>query len=229
MRSSSTRKRLKKLTKIDDKFSLREAVLTRAASFCFGKERLMVVKEDIPEKKEIKKVTSGKTKMKKRTRAQKFMDNLVSEDLPTVRSYVTMEVIFPAIKKAIADVVTNGIDMILYGETGRTKRSTPASRVSYRSFYDDRRDRRPSRGYARETYDSGSIVVDTRADAEAVLEGMDDLIATYGLVSIADMCDLAGVDSEYTDNKYGWTDIRTASIVHTNEGYLIKMPKALPI
>lgn len=192
----------------------------------------MVVKDDIPEKKEIKKVvTGGKAQIKKRTRGQKFLDNLVSEDLPTVKSYVTMEVIFPAIKKAIADVVTNGIDMILYGETGRTRRSTPASRVSYRSFYDDRKDTRRSSGrsYIRDTYESGNIVVDTRSDAEAVLAGMDDLIATYGLVSIADMCDLAGVDSEYTDNKYGWTDIRTAEIVHTNDGYLIKMPKALPI
>lgn len=191
----------------------------------------MVVKDDIPEKKEIKKVVTGKTQIKKRTRGQKFLDNLVSEDLPTVKSYVTMEVIFPAIKKAIADVVTNGIDMILYGETGRTRRSTPASRVSYRSFYDDRKDTRRSSGrsYIRDTYESGNIVVDTRSDAEAVLAGMDDLIATYGLVSIADMCDLAGVDSEYTDNKYGWTDIRTAEIVHTNDGYLIKMPKALPI
>ena len=192
----------------------------------------MTVKEDVvPVKKEVKKVVSGKTKMKKRTRAQKFMDNLVTEDLPTVRSYVTMEVIFPAIKKAIADVVTNGIDMILYGETGHTRRSTPASRVSYRSFYDDRREPRRSstRGYTVQSYDSGSVVLDTRADAEAVLAGMDDLIATYGIVSIADMCDLAGVDSEYTDNKYGWTDIRTAQIVHTNEGFLLKMPKALPI
>lgn len=191
----------------------------------------MVVKDDIPEKKEIKKVVTGKTQIKKRTRGQKFLDNLVSEDLPTVKSYVTMEVIFPAIKKAIADVVTNGIDMILYGETGRTRRSTPASRVSYRSYYDDRKDTRRSSGrsYIRNTYESGNIVVDTRPDAEAVLAGMDDLIATYGLVSIADMCDLAGVDSEYTDNKYGWTDIRTAEIVHTNDGYLIKMPKALPI
>lgn len=191
----------------------------------------MVVKDDIPEKKEIKKVVTGKTQIKKRTRGQKFLDNLVSEDLPTVKSYVTMEVIFPAIKKAIADVVTNGIDMILYGETGRTRRSTPASRVSYRSYYDDRKDTRRSSGrsYIRNTYESGNIVVDTRPYAEAVLAGMDDLIATYGLVSIADMCDLAGVDSEYTDNKYGWTDIRTAEIVHTNDGYLIKMPKALPI
>ena len=48
-------------------------------------------------------------------------------------------------------------------------------------------------------------------------------------VSVADFYDLVGVSGNYTDNKYGWTDIRNASVIHVRDGYMIKLPKALPL
>ena len=65
--------------------------------------------------------------------------------------------------------------------------------------------------------------------AEDVLERMDELIATYQVVSVADFYDLVGVSGNYTDNKYGWTDIRNASVIRVRDGYMIKLPKALPL
>ena len=58
---------------------------------------------------------------------------------------------------------------------------------------------------------------------------MDELIDTYSMVSVADLYDLIGVTGNYTDNKYGWTNIRNAEVVRVREGYLLKLPKALPI
>ena len=59
---------------------------------------------------------------------------------------------------------------------------------------------------------------------------MDELIATYGVVRVADFYELVGVTGNYTDNKYGWTDIRNASVVRARDGgYIIKLPKAFPI
>ena len=55
---------------------------------------------------------------------------------------------------------------------------------------------------------------------------MDELIATYGLVSVADFYDLVGVSGNYTDNKYGWTDIRGATTVRVGDGYMIKVTKS---
>ena len=52
---------------------------------------------------------------------------------------------------------------------------------------------------------------------------------TYGLVRVADLKDLVGISDNYTDNKYGWTNIRNAEIVRVRDGYMIKMPKAVPI
>ncbi len=69
-------------------------------------------KESIPEK-HVEKVISGTVKPKKKSEMQKFADVFISEDVNNVKSYIVMDVLVPAIKKAISDIVTNGIDMIL--------------------------------------------------------------------------------------------------------------------
>lgn len=185
--------------------------------------------EKVPEKK-IEKVVSGTAKVKKKSEIRKFTDVFVSEDMDSVKSYIFMDVLVPAVKKAISDIVTNGTDMLLYGESGGkpTKKSS-ASRVSYRSYYDsgDRRERPTTRSMVGYEYDE--IVIDNRGEAESVLDRMDEIVSTYGMVSVADFYDLIGVTSKYTDNKYGWTSISNAHIVRTRDGYMIKMPKALPL
>lgn len=185
--------------------------------------------EAIPEKK-VGKVVSGSVKTKKKSGLTKFTDAFIQEDAENVKSYIFMEVLVPALKKAISDVVTNGIDMILYGEMGRSKKNSPGSKVSYRSYYEDRRDdRRYAPTRQRAGYDYDDIILPNRGEAEEVLSRMDELIATYGLVSVADLYDLVGIAGSYTDNKYGWTDIRNASVVRVRDGYVIKLPRALPL
>lgn len=180
--------------------------------------------------KKVEKVINGSVKTRKKSEIQKFANVFIQEDARKVKSYILMDVLVPAVKKAISDVVTNGVDMILYGETGKTKKSGTASKVSYRSYYDKRDDRRDySSNRTRTGYDYDDVVLDNRGEAEEVLSRMDELIATYGLVSVADFYDLVGITGSYTDNKYGWTDIRNASVVRIRDGYTIKLPRALPL
>ncbi|MDD6639680.1 MAG: hypothetical protein PUE66_01585 [Erysipelotrichaceae bacterium] len=185
-----------------------------------------------PEDRKIEKVVTGVVKTKKKSKISQAMDNFISEDAKNVKSYVFGEVLIPAIKKAISDIVTDGIDIILYGEArGRNKRST-ADRVSYRSYYDDRGGR--NRMNERQAIMAGSysyddIILSTRGEAEDVLSRMDELIETYGLVRVADLYDLVGITGNYTDNKYGWMNIRNAEIIRVRDGYMIKMPRAVPI
>lgn len=185
--------------------------------------------DSVPEKK-VEKVIAGTVKSKKKGELQKFADVFISEDVDKVKSYILMDVLIPAVKKAISDIVTNGIDMVLYGETGRTKKNSPGSKVSYRSYYDKRDDRRDyDSPRTRTGYSYDDIILDNRGEAEDVLSKMDELISTYDFASVADLYDLVGITGNYTDNKYGWTDIRSASVVRVREGYMLKLPKALPL
>ena len=58
---------------------------------------------------------------------------------------------------------------------------------------------------------------------------MDELLETYGIVSVADLYELVGIIGNYTDNKYGWTNLRNAEPIRVNGGYLLKLPKVCPI
>lgn len=191
-------------------------------------------KEETEERRKIEPVVKGKVKSKKKSEMRKFADVFISEDVGNVKSYVIGEVLIPAMKKALSDIVTNGIDMILYGETGVSKkRSGSSSRTSYSSYYERDRDRgrdtdRRSRT-SRNVYSYDDIILDNRGEAEDVLSNMEALIEQYQLVSVADLYDLVGIRGNYTDNKYGWTDLRSASITRVRDGYMIKLPRALPI
>lgn len=181
-----------------------------------------------PEKR-VDKVTTGKVVAKKKNAFNKLADEFISEDARNVKSYVFGEVLIPAIKKAIFDIITDGIDMILYGGSkGHKKRST-ADRVSYRNYYDSDNRARESRYTASPRYSTDDIVLASRSEAEDVLSRMDELMDTYGLVRVADLYDLVGLPGDYTDNRYGWTNIRNAEIVRVRDGYMIKMPRAVPI
>lgn len=181
------------------------------------------------ERKPISKVTKGKVKVKKKSELHKLADTFISEDAAKVKSYVIGDVLIPAIKKAISDIVTNGIDMILYGEAGHSKRSS-SSRISYSKYYDDRRDdRRSSTSASRSRYDYDDVIFETRDEAKEVLERMDELIDLYGVASIADFYDLAGITGNYTDNKYGWTNLASADVVRVRDGYTIKLPRVRPL
>ena len=180
------------------------------------------------EKRVDKPVVTGKVVTKKQSKFRKFTNEFISEDAKNVRSYVFGEVLIPAIKKAISDIVTDGISMILYGESGKGGRRSTASKVSYRDYYDrdyrSRDTRSTTSGYS---YDD--IVLDSRGEAQDVLDRMDELMDTYKLVRVADLYDLVGITGNYTDNKYGWTNIRNAEVVRVRDGYMIKMPRAVPI
>lgn len=184
-----------------------------------------------PPDKKVEKVISGSAKPKKKGEMQKFADVFISEDVGNVKSYILMEVLVPAIKKAISDIVTNGIDMILYGETGRTRKASSGTKVSYGKFYDREPDRRRERSVSsRGGYDYDDIVFETRGDAESVLDAMNDIISQYGVVSVGDLYDLADVSTDnYAVNKYGWTDISGCKPVRVRDGYILKLPKALPL
>lgn len=189
-------------------------------------------KEERILERKVGKVVSGIVKPKKKSNIQKFADIFISEDVSSVKSYILLEVLVPAIKKAISDIVTNGIDMILYGESRMRNKSSTASKVSYQRYYDrtDEQRRNYSTSSVRNGFDYDELIFPTRGDAEAVLDAMNEIISQYGVVSIMDLYDLANVSMDnYAANKYGWTDISGCKTIRVRDGYVLNLPRALPI
>lgn len=188
-------------------------------------------------KKEIKKVASA-TKRKK-SMAKKFKEAFVGEDGDdqSVADYILYDVLVPAAKNTISDMVTGGIEMILYGErrgSSRMNRDRGRSYVNY-SGYSTRRDNDRARNgsrvrrSARDRVYNDDIIIPTRGEAEQTIDSLLDIIDQYGSASIADLYSLTGIDSDFTDNSYGWTNLSTASVSRTRDGYILNLPRAYPI
>ena len=176
----------------------------------------------------VEKVVRGKVKTKK-NELRKWTDIFISEDAGSVGNYILMDVLVPTFKKTLYDIVVNSVDIALFGGRGGGGKRPTADKVSYRDY--NGVSRRDERSYTRTAsgYSYDDIVLETRAEAQTVLERMDEIMEEYQIVRVADLYDLVGVTGEHTDNKYGWTNIRNAEIVRERDGYRIKMPRALPL
>lgn len=180
--------------------------------------------EPIPERK-VKPVISGGATTQKKTGLGKFTSTIIAEDINSVGSWIFSEVLIPSFKKVISDVVTNGIDMLLYGKASGPSNST-ASKISYRSYYQRSYDEPLRSGSSNNGFDYDNILFNTRGDAEAVLTGMEDLLDKFDTVSVADFYELSDVACpSYTANKYGWSTLRGAEVLRCRDGYIIKLPK----
>lgn len=188
-------------------------------------------KQNPPEKR-VEKVITGKVKTREK-KSTKFADIFVAEDFSTVVSNVATDVLVPALKKLVADMVRDGVEMMLWGSTRRrSDRDRGYSNyISYRDYSDrDRRDRRDrDEGRVRRRFDCSEIIFETRAEAMNVLDEMEAIIARHKFVRVADVYDMVDITAPYTANDFGWTNLSKADVVKDREGYILDLPKAMPI
>ena len=190
--------------------------------------------ENLPDKKKVEKVIKGDVKTKKKSSSQKLAEVFISEDITNVRSYIFSDVLIPALKDTLYEAVTSGLSMLLGGEGGSIgfNRSSSKSKESYNKYYksSSRTGSTSTRSGQNSRYKYDDILFDSRGEAEEVLDVLTGLIEEYGMVSLLDFHDAVGVPSNYTDDKYGWCDLRTAAIAgNRSSGYIIKMPRIMPL
>lgn len=180
------------------------------------------------EREKRNKVVTGEVKRAKKNEVARVKDMFISEDAKNVKSYILTDVLIPGIKKIISDILIDSIQMI-FGNGPR--RDTGNSRVSYVSYNNySNRNATPVSRVSSNVYSFDRITINNRGEAEEVLAQLDSIIEKYGMASVTDFYDLVGVTGNYTDNKYGWTNLSSAKIVRTTDGgYFIDLPRAMPI
>lgn len=183
------------------------------------------------EKKE--KVTSGKVSTKKQSLGKKMTNNLFVEDISKVKDYLLYDIAIPAAKKLISESISSALDIMLYGETRRRDSrsySGGGSRRDYTRAYDERNNRGKI-ATRNGSYDYEDVIFETIGDASLVLDEMWRDIEQYGMVSIGDMYDHAGVTSErFTDYRHGWTNLRGSDVGRNTDGtYYLRLPKVQPL
>ena len=178
-----------------------------------------------------KKIVKGRVRKQKKTFIKQVVETFVGEEVDSVGNYILHDVVIPAVKNTLSDAIQGGIEMLLFGERGNNNRRGGSGHgkpnISYTNY--SKPNRRPSRvgsGRAKPTTD---IILDSRADAQEVLNSLVDIIDEYEVATVADLNDLLGVSGKYTDNDYGWDNLNSARISRVRDGYLLDMPRAIHI
>lgn len=182
------------------------------------------------EKRVTTKVVTSELGKKKKTMLDKISSVIFGDDAKALGEYILHDILIPSAKELIMDMVRNGLEMRMYGDGNRYRsRRDPvrSTKVAYNSMYnrDAREDRREYSQTSRSNFRFEDIIIPDRKEAEEVLTNMIDLIENYDNVGVGDFYDLVGIRSDYTDNKYGWTNLRDASVKRVREGYVLDLPR----
>lgn len=184
-----------------------------------------------PQEKKVEKIVVNKVTRRKKPLGRKFSETFVGGDAESVWAYVFNDVLVPAAKDMVADAVSQGIEKMLFGESrGRSRGATVAS-AAYTSYNRistqakanaPRRDISPS---ARGSHSFDEIILATRAEAQEVIDSLFTLTSDYDVATVADLYEMVGQTGTFTDEKWGWFDMRGSSVTRIKGGYLLNLPR----
>lgn len=199
------------------------------------KQPKMPKEEKPPVDKDIQTVVSTPAVQRKTPLGRRFKSIFFRGEFKGAAKYVVSDVLLPALKNMFVDATSRGAERIVYGESAPRRRSELGRpRFSYNNPVD--RGYRSPRGMLpdqppipRRRQDIGEIILVSRADAEAVVERLTDIIDKFDVASVADLHELVELPSTYIDNKWGWSALRGVDIRQIREGYVIDLPPVEPL
>ena len=197
-----------------------------------------MTKMDLPsntnKERKRKKVVQGKVVERKKSLGDKVKDTFLAEDISEVKNHIFYNVIVPAMKDAFVNVVTSAVNALIYGDrrpTGSRFSAPYSNRPSYSgggqsyTSYSSMSRSRPPEGNFKSGYDRKEPILETKYDADLVLEELNGCLYEYDQATVGDLYDLLGFDSDHTDYKWGWVDLSTATVRKVPEGWLIDLPR----
>jgi hypothetical protein len=191
------------------------------------------------EPKHVERVVVGEATSKKKSLGKRMKEMFIGGDSRSVTHYVLAEVIIPQVKELITEVAQQGLERMIYGDGRSIRRpsSRPgsASHTNYNRYSGRgnnpigrtaREDRPPA---ALQIRGMDDIHLQTRIEAETVIERMYDLLAEYDVATVADLFTLVGWTSTHVDQKWGWEALNGANVQKVRDGYILNLPKPQPL
>lgn len=178
-----------------------------------------------PVKKELKQIAKGK--VKKQSLSKKFADTFISDDAQTVKEHVIFDVVVPAVKDIISDIVTSSVDIILFGESGgRSRKGRGRYTSSYQDFYNRSRKRNREEDRKTRNYRSPvTVELDSKEECNEVRDAMMDLIEQYEQATVGDLNEIVGVSGTSTDEDFGWTNLANARVKREHGEWVLELPR----
>jgi hypothetical protein len=194
-------------------------------------------KKEVEEDRGVKRVTSTDPVKRRKSLRKQFAETFVGGDAKTAAQYTIFEVLIPAARDMVVETIQQGFEKLIYGDSRRRGGSTPpqggpTGYVSYNRYAMGQMQSSPQRTMsriARSRHDFDEIVLQSRVEAEEVIDRLFDLVSRYDSATVADLYELVGLPSAHTDQKWGWRDVRGAGVSRIRDGYLLDLPEPQPL
>lgn len=204
-------------------------------------------KSESEKPKKVEAVVTTQVVQRKKPLGKRLAESLSGDDARSVGQYLLFDVIVPSAKDMFLDLVNQGLERLLMGTSegrsrigGRTLGNRPGYSKMYSgspggiSAFRPSADR-PGAGSrdlsykARATHDFDEIVMEKKTEADQVLFGLQELMNEYGQVTVSDLYALCNITGSYTDDKWGWTDLRGSKVDRIRAGWLLVLPSTQPL
>ena len=175
------------------------------------------------------RIVSTPARIDKGSLGRQALSAFFAEDIKEVGNYLLWDIALPSIKNAVSDIFTSGIDRLLFGGDGGPQRSKSSrTYTSYSNRTYGRRETPNERVYTqrdRQQHNLDSIIFATRNEAEDVLNHLISICDQYDVATVGDLYGMAGISQTYTDENWGWRDLRGGRAVRARNGYILDLPK----
>lgn len=190
---------------------------------------------------EVDPVTINPVRERKRPLGRRILESFKGDSAQSVSEYVIFDVVIPMFKNVLFDAFTQGFERALLGDNGRRRtgmgrsdigrgRPYPYEQISRGGVPAHRPPQSRPQGAPRDTGGQfNEFVVNTRIEGEKVLDVMGDLLDRYGVVRVSEYMSALGVTGNFTDEKWGWYNLRSAGIRRVSDGYVIDLPAPVPV
>lgn len=189
----------------------------------------------LPAVKTERKAVTGR--VKKESLGSKFKRAFFGENVENVGEYMLFDVAIPAFKATISDMIGNGIEVLLFGESRGRRGRGGNNYSSYASLSRSDRDRGRDSSYSRNSRRSitySDISFDTKSDCKEFLSEILDYVKEYERISVAVYCSILNqyteekIATSWRDDRVGWylDDFRdiNSMIIRTRDGWEIDIP-----
>lgn len=219
-----------------------------APSDALTREKSSLSESDVSVEK-VEAITKGVATPAKKSFGAKLKETFIADDARDVGEYIMWDIVIPAIKMTIYNVVVGSAGRIFLGNSQppaglsrrdgvtRIDRDRPSFSYSTVSTARAEAKRTPAMLTAPKSnnYDILDFEYDDRQKLEQAFDEMVNALDEYGRLTLDEYAEIlshyfSGIPKmDYTANSWGWRSLSSASIVVSPGGYFLKMPKPMPI
>lgn len=166
-----------------------------------------------------------RTVKREKSMSRRIGEAFISTDRGSIKEHVIFDVVIPAIKSAVVDVISDGVNMLLYGE--KKGKKAKDGRTAYGSFWASSvtEERRRESSSTTQKSSMGRYLEaawESKEEANDVLDCLIEIKESYPAVTVADFFSLINDPDNFPiesiHSKWGWKTLAGVEVVKVSGG-----------